>query len=321
MCEVGDSGRRRKPRDLPSSDVLAWQDVDDPASNNVTLPIFVFEPRPSLIAGRIYHLVFRNVTGQESPVCSCSGSECNPAENYVSVGQINTPDGCDPQQPTISEMDLATLISGDDGQTWSKNCFHTPVFSIWYDDQTQSGQGVGYLGARSGTPRSIVGLAKVRERFQVPAGRVTSVWVSELSLRVRRTSENPTDLRVRLLEVIEGMRYELFSSEIRPSDISQTMTWITVKFPSPILLRNDANKSYQFILESDQISHETYGLRDGGESVMHPASTFTNGIMEFTVEGDEGLWCDNRNATRCGGANNDSVSTDLQFYFTVVTDR
>ncbi len=96
------------------------------------------------------------------------------------------------------------------------------------------------------------------------------------------------------------------------------MTWITLRFPEPIQLRSTAGYSYWLLLESDSVSYATYGLRDGA-GIMHAASTFTDGITEFTVDGGT-TWCNNTNATLCGGDVNDSRTTDMQFYFRVVTD-
>jgi len=300
---------------LPSGFVIAAVDIDDPVTRGLYFPVIHFSPDPGILAGRLYHLVFRNITGQFSETCSCTGVECDPAENFVSVEQLYTPDGCDPQQPTISELDLATLESFDGGITWSKNCLHTPVFSLWYSDG--AGGGVGYIGARSGAPRNIGGSSMVRENFLIGS---QSIDVSGVAIRVQSIAgTGASPLRVRLSEYVNGQRTDLFLGSISSANVPSQMTWISLPFSPPVRLQSGTGIRYLLSLESDSPAYQTYGLRDGADGPMHVQSTFSGGFMEFTTDGGV-TWCTNKTATQCGGAGNDSVTTDMQFFFTLVSE-
>src|SRR4051812_1714600 len=84
----------------PSGTVLATYVLTNPLAGlpSKAFPTFTFNTPPNLIAGQLYHIVFRNV-------------DSNPSANFVSVDAMYYEDPLTPAQPTISDTDLAELLS------------------------------------------------------------------------------------------------------------------------------------------------------------------------------------------------------------------
>ncbi len=108
----------------------------------------------------------------------------NPQSNYASINNLYSFDRANPQQPLISDTDLAALGSPDaSGNNWSIQPGHTPNVDFEYANGTHDGQ--AYLNTRRANYALIGGSQMVRERFTVAGGNRV---VTSMMVRVNRQS-------------------------------------------------------------------------------------------------------------------------------------
>jgi hypothetical protein len=119
-----------------------------------------------ITAGRIYHLVFKN-------------EDKYPTYNYLSVDDLYHVKPTSPSQPTTSDTSLAVLMSAEGGP-WYERPGYTPIYEL--DFTNGNYQGVGYMEAWVGAPRTITGVHAVRETFTVSS----NVNVSTAAIRLSR---------------------------------------------------------------------------------------------------------------------------------------
>ena len=161
----------------PSSTVLATYLLSKPlsATPSIYFPVFVFTAPPSLVAGQLYHILFKNV-------------DPNPATNYLSVNALYYENPSVPAQPTISDVDGAVLLGGPGG-TWAPRQGYLPILELDYQDGFSEWN--GYMEVWVGAPQNISGTAAVRETITVSG---TSKNVASATVR-RRTAQRvgPSD--------------------------------------------------------------------------------------------------------------------------------
>ena len=205
-------------RHLPSGRVLAALTVrpGNPGGHWTTYRRFVFPEPATLSKGRIYHIVFSNVSSA-------------PGSNYISVNELFT---FEPQRhPGLSPVYAVLYASGGGWELQDRN---TADMDLTYADGRHDGQ--AYIenmcllfGVVSGSSHS------VRERFTVSAASrtVRRVWV-----RVKR-AYGASPLRVRL-ERADGTVISAASVTAdrvptsAPGCTRGGAVWVSATFASPV---------------------------------------------------------------------------------------
>jgi hypothetical protein len=146
-----------------------------------------FADPPHLVAGRLYHVVFRNV-------------DDDPGDNYVSVNALFAyGPRVTPRQPGVADVDWGQLLH--DGEAWRERENHTPILELDYSNGESLG--VGYMEAWETEQPLIHEENRVRERFRVsgPDRPVTGV-----AIRLHRDSAAETEPLAVYLEDGDGAR-------------------------------------------------------------------------------------------------------------------
>jgi hypothetical protein len=272
----------------PSQTILASSTLHNPVSASF-FPTLKFDKPARIDEGKIYHIVFANVSS-------------NPKENYVSVNclhnfrarpNVNMDVG-------IAGTDLAVLVKDGTADIWRARNQSTPIFNLFFSDGRAIGQ--GYASAISGWNHTMNSTNKVRETFVVKGSGKT---VSRVSVRVSRESG---DLNVRLenqdgslIEEGDFPGYKCVPDKIK-------MCWCSYEFKSPHVL--EAGKTYNLVLHSQNGSYSTFGLLKGRRYGFLQDTFFSDGWAQYSADGGNS-WQDYNYA----GPTRD---VDLQFYFTLV---
>ena len=265
-----------------------------------------FSGAPSLVAGKLYHVVFRNMSA-------------DPYTDWLSVNSLSMKDDYydySPRQPAFADTDLEFLRNGpSDWRPMDGGFYYTPHFDLTLADGTHEGNSYG-IGDRN-YDRLISGTTKmVRERFTVSGG---DKIVTEAYVAIGRQS-GAGDVTIRL-EDASGARIDSITvsgSHIAASTPGERLPaaqeWVGGAFGSAHTLQN--GKTYRLRVHS--ASGSTYFARPlfsrqrAGEDVGYMQSRrFEDGVSsvwggaEFTTD---------------GGASWDPVyrwdlPQDLQFYF------
>lgn len=263
-----------------------------------------FSGAPSLVAGQLYHIVFRNI----SP---------DPYTDWVSVNNLMTSGSqATPRQPAFADVDLGLLRYGP--SNWQSHStsryYYTPHFDLTLADGTHEGNAYGF--ADPNYDRLISGTTQmVRERFTVSGGdkNVTGVYVS-----IARQS-GAGDVTIRL-EDSSGAKIDSITvsgSHIAsgtPGDAWADTEWLGGAFTSSHTLYN--GKTYRLRIHSAPGS--TYFARPlfarnrahTGDDYMRSrhfkdGSSAKYGGGEYTTDGG-GSW---------NGMYHYDLPQDLQFYF------
>ncbi len=137
-----------------------------------------------------------------------------------------------PAQPTISDTDLAELLS-EDGGAWSPRKGYTPIYEL--DFQNGASEGIGYMEVWIGAPEPISGTNTVRETFTVSGSQEK---VTSASIRLARLNGNDP-LEVRLGHA-DGSLIEQgnVSASALPlsSSSSPSYAWVTYPFSATYTL-------------------------------------------------------------------------------------
>jgi hypothetical protein len=264
-----------------------------------------FSGAPALVAGRLYHVVFRNI----SP---------DPNADWVSVNNMTMTDsyGDSPRHPAFPNADLEFLREGPSdwkAMDW-KEFYYTPHFDLALADGTHEGNAYGF--ADPNYDRLISGTTQmVRERFTVSGGDrvVTEAYVS-----IARQS-GTGDVTIRL-EDDSGARIDSITvsgSHLRAAPAGERrpqQEWIGGAFDSAHTLSN--GKTYRLRVHSAPGS--TYFARPlfsrnrahTGDDYMRSrhfedGASSTYGGGEYTTDGGAS-W---------DGMYHNSLPQDLQFYF------
>jgi hypothetical protein len=272
----------------PSSTVLAATWI----TNILALPspsryfyVVKFASAPTLVAGRIYHLVLQN-------------QDRYPAYNYLSVDSLYHAVPTVPNQPTISDAYQAVLMKST-GAAWAARPGFTPIYELDFTNGTS--EGVGYIEGWVGAPQAISGTHAVRETFTPPA----NVTVSAAAIRVSRIyGNNPLVVR---LENANGTL--VHQGSISALDIPATSAakpiWIKLPFGATYTLL--AGHTYHLVLEAPLTSlYEAFPIRKGYKYGFRATTYFPYGHAELKVTTSWVGW------TQWGTA--DRIDGDLQFY-------
>ena len=279
------------PAHNPSSVVLASYLLTDPvnATPSRYFPIFTFTTPPSLVVGRLYHIVFTNV-------------DPNPSANYLSVDALYLQYPPTPAQPTVSDVDAAELLSRP-GTAWAPRKGYLPIMQLDYADGWT--EGIGYMEVWLGAPQPISGISAVREQFTV-AG--TQRDVGSVAVRVARLS-GTDPLKVRLQNADGSLIEEgNIPASSFPLSGSPSYTWAQYQFVSARTL--DPGKTYYLELAAPSSSvYQAFPIRKGGAYNFKDTTWYPDGYAQFKQNGTWVGW------TQWGVTNR--TDSDLQFYLEV----
>jgi hypothetical protein len=279
----------------PSTTVLASYVI----SGAATLPsparyfyTMKFSSPPTLTAGQIYHMVFKNI-------------DANPAVNFISVDALYQLNPSAPVQQALGNLDAGVLLSDVDG-SWKPRLGYTPIYQLSFTNGMT--EGVGYMEGWVGAPEPISAPTAVRETFTVSG---SSVKISSASVRVARVSGN--DPLVVRLENASGALIEqatIPASAIPQSNASApSYFWASLPFSATYTLL--AGSTYHLDLETSATStYETFPIRKGLAYGFQNSTYFHDGSAQVELNGSWFGW------TQWGAANR--TDGDLQFYFSVV---
>ena len=267
---------------VPSGPDLAYTDV----APTDTFPLHTFSAPASLTAGAVYHLVFTNTDGA-------------PATNWSSVDCVYTMRSFSPRQPRWDDTDNAVLYKIPAG-SWTVDPDFTPIMDLTYGNGLHQGQ--GYMETED-TSLSIAGTTDmVRERFTVSGGDRA---VTGATVRLAKTS-GTGDLTVRL----EDNTGTLIDSFTVPASSIPTVTgwdngaWVSGTFAQSRILTS--GQEYRLRLSAPAgTAFFTRGIQQGGGNGFHPATYFSDGVLEVTTNSGS-TW---------GYVTGLGDMGDLQFYF------
>jgi hypothetical protein len=251
-----------------------------------------FSAPPTLTAGQIYHMVFKNV-------------DSAPASNFLSVDALYELDVTDPVQDGLSATNAAVLLGNGSG-SWAPRPGYTPIYQLQFTNGVT--EGIGYIEGWIGAPRLISGTNAVRETFTVSG---SDVRVNSLRVRVARELGN--DPLVVRLENANGTLIEQGSipaASVPPSlAIAPAYYWVNLPLSTTYTLV--PGNTYHLDLEASSTSvYATFPIRKGAYYGFQPSTFFNDGHAEFEQGGSWYGW------TQWGTANR--TDGDLQFYFPAV---
>jgi hypothetical protein len=276
------------PAHNPSSTVLAAYVI----TNAMTLtpsryfPLLKFDSPATLVAGRIYHVVFTNV-------------DPSPTVNYLSVDGLFQRKPAAATQPTITDEDCAVLLN-QAGNPWAERDGFTPTIMMNYSDGWSDG--VGYMEAWPTAPQTASGSSAVREVFTVSGDSRT---VASVSVRAALVVGN--DPLVVHLEDADGTLIEEGFIPAASFPGSGSYAWNSYTFSSPHTLLS--GRTYHLDFEASSSSaYQLFPIRKGSAEGFANTTYFPDGHAEFKQEG--GGWA---GWTMWGVP--DRTDGDLQFYF------
>ena len=287
------------PAHNPSSKVLTSyviKNYGDLAPSRY-FPQITFPSPANLVAGQLFHIVFTNI-------------DAKPATNFMSVDGLYQPNPPWPTQPTVSDTDLATLLT-DAGQSWAERKGITPTVQLTYADGWT--QGLGYMEVWYNAPQIASGSSAVREFFTVSGG---SKRVTSISIRAVRV--NGSDPLIVHLENADGTVVEEGSipadsiptgaSLADPYGSPLAYAWATYTFSSAHTLVS--GQSYNLDFEATSTSaYQFFPVRKGLAYGFQNGTYFKDGHAEFKQDGGNWQgWTEWGEPYRTDG--------DLQFYFT-----
>jgi hypothetical protein len=273
----------------PTSTVLGTHWI----TNILSLPsparyfyVVKFSTATWVTAGHLYHLVFKN-------------EDKWPTYNYLSVDDLYHVVPTSPSQPTVSDTNLAVLMSSEGG-AWKERPGYTPIYEL--DFTNGASEGVGYMEGWVGSPRPISGTQAVRETFTVSS----DVKVSTAAIRLSRIKG--TDPLVVRLENANGTL--VHEGRIPAANIPVTSAgspvWTKLYFGASYTLL--AGHTYHLDFEASSTSlYEAFPIRKGYAYGFRSSTYFPYGHAEFNQNGTWVGW------TQWGVPNR--VDGDLQFYF------
>jgi hypothetical protein len=278
----------------PTTKVLASHVI----SNVLSLPsparyfyTLRFTAPPTLTAGQLYHLVFKNI-------------DATPTVNFLSVDTLYRLNFSTPVQDGISQTDAAVLLQNTNG-IWNPRLGFSPIYQLEFQNGVT--EGIGYIEAWVGAPRPISGTNAVREVFTVSGA---DRKVSSVAIRVAHVNgNNPLVVR---LENANGVLIEEGSVAASAIPLSSTTSpsYFWTSFPLSSSYTLVPGDTYHLVLETASTStYEGFPIRKGYDYGFQNTTFFPDGHAEFE---QGGLWT---GWTQWGAANR--IDGDLQFYFSV----
>lgn len=279
---------------LPGTAVLASSVI----SNVLALPsparyfyVLKFAQLPTLTAGRLYHMVFKNV-------------DPGPTANFLSVDALGQKAVSVSGQNSVSDVDAAVLLS-QNGGAWNERKSYVPIYEL--DFQNGISEGIGYIEAWVAAPRPISGTNAIRETFTLSGSELN---VKSVSLRLARTNGNDP-LKVRL-ENADGSLIEQGNVSASAVELSNSTApdydWVMYPFSTTYTLM--PGKTYHLVLEASATStYQAFPIRKGTAYGFKDTTFFSDGYAEFKAANSWVGW------TQWGSTNR--IDGDLQFYFAV----
>jgi hypothetical protein len=274
----------------PSGTVLASAEIYNPSAVTGSaryFPLVTFSVPPYLSAGKIYHIVFKNV-------------DSSPSLNYLSIDDLYYKYPTSPNQPTISDAASAVLYRWDGG-SWTVRKGYSPIMELHYSNGDY--QGFGYVEAFVMAPQVISGTQAVRESFTVTG---TSKTIFNVGMRLARVS-GTGNLTVRL-ENADGSLIEqgYLSASSFPVTSPLSHVWRTYTFSASHTLV--AGRTYHLDLEApSSCEYEAYPMQKGTAYGFDKLTYFPDGYAQFKSGTGWVGWS-------VWGTTN-RTDSDLQFYF------
>jgi hypothetical protein len=246
---------------LPSGTILATTDVVRPVDGAGN--VYSFASPPQLVAGQLYHILFRNV-------------DPSPTVNFVSVDGLYVYSDLPVWQPAFPNTDWANLVKLGGG-SWSadRGAGHgtiTPIMALNYANGMVGG--VGYMEIWYTSPKTISGSGSAREAFTVSG---PSRQVSSVSVRLKRVSGS-SPLMVRL-ETSSGVLVEQGSIPASSITTTDQASWATYSFATSRTLV--AGQGYHLVLSStSDTSYSIFVIRKGVAYGFSP-TYFTDGSAQY----------------------------------------
>jgi len=281
---------------VPSGTTLASLTYAKPVNDTIGFyPLLAFASMPTLQSGSLYHLVFTNI-------------DADPVNNWVCLDSAYMDYAGSPMQPTVADLDLATLWRTGSTGTWSLRKTgptesFTPIVELDYADGASQGQ--GYMEFWIGDAKNISGTKGVRETFTVTG---SDRLVSTMAVRVKPVSgTSPLTLR---LEQGDGtlIDQETVSGITLIPGLSGA-SWAKATLATPRTLK--AGQTYHLVLSAPADTvYTAYPMRKGSDKGFKSTTLFTDGYAQFNPGTGWTGW------DQWGQPNR--LDSDLQFYFDVV---
>ncbi len=257
----------------PSGTILASASLV-PQNLCCNWPVLTFSSPPTLTAGHLYHVVFRN-------------TDPDPATNYPSLNNLYSGNADVPRQPKYSDTDWAETLK--DGGSWWTRPDYTPSLGLYYANGVVDGVGYAYIGS----PATISGTSRARETFTVSGANRS---VSAVGVRLKSVSgSDPLTIR---LETSGGAAIETVTI---PGSALTAGHWATATFHASHTL--DSGASYNLQLTTPSTSRYSLQSIYQGSSygAWNPATYFADGRAQTDTGGGWANW---------GGR----TDPDIQFY-------
>jgi hypothetical protein len=272
---------------LPASTELAVETITPGTASN-TGYVIRFDPAPRLVAGRLYHMVFKNV-------------DPSPTRNWLSINHSYVHYGGGQRQPRWHKSDWAHLRMYRG--SWQLRQDHAPILDLGFADGHHQGNGYMEMSYSDSTIGYISGSRQVGERFTMPRDEVAT----GASVRLQRVSGSaPLELRLK-----NSSGTTLGQGQVRAADIplgpstglGERSKWVSTAFDRPVSLK--AGQSYRLELSTAAgTQYATWVIREGPYYGYHPSTVFTDGLSQQS-RNNGSSWS---SLGRVSGAN------DLQFY-------
>jgi hypothetical protein len=239
----------------PSGTVLAttsFKPVDD-------FPVISWPSPASLTAGRLYHVVFRNV-------------DPNPTANYASLDGVFMHQPTVPRQAAFSDVDWGQPTRSGSG-AWSDQSNTVPIMQLNYANGVTAG--LGYMENWSRSAKTISGGARVRQRFTVSG---SSRLVTTVSVRLKRLGGS-SPLRIRL-ETSSGVLVEQATIPASSIPVASHPSWATYRFARSRTLLT--GRAYNLVLTSaSDTSYLIFVIRQGSSYGFSPTTYFADGSAQY----------------------------------------
>jgi hypothetical protein len=252
---------------LAASTVLAAALVADPLAQWNRLVHF---PNAALLqAGTLYHIVFTNVSPNETT-------------NYVSIDDLYTAAEGTEMQPAAYEADLAVLLRVNGAAAWQTKPHHFPIFSLNYDDGFRQGQ--AYMDLKQSGVAVSPG-SSVREVFTV---QDATPPVALAGVRVKILASGG---RLRIL-LAEHSGQTIETTTVAPAVAPGQYAWLSLPFVSLRALTKGV--TYELVLVSEEGGqYLVQPLQNGAHYGFEAQSPLTGNHCEVnTGQGWKG--CQNR---------------------------
>jgi hypothetical protein len=241
-----------------------------------TWPVLTFSSPPTLTAGLLYHIVFRN-------------TDADPAKNYPSLNNLYSASAEVPRQPRFPDTDWGEELRETPSSAWWTRPDYTPSLALYYANGVVDGVGYAYIG----TAAAISGSARVRETFTV-SGADRSV--SAVGVRLRSVSgSDPLTVR---LETSGGAEIDTVTI---PADALAAGKWATATFHAAHAL--NTGSSYNLVLATPSTSRYSLQSIYKGSTygAWNPGTYFADGRAQTDTGVGWGNWAGR-------------TDQDLQFY-------